>query len=246
MGYKLIVNEDYLNENRHGINSKDKNKVTELIIENSCNRKLTNHYFSNCESLKSVFMEDDINFGINPNIDFPDIKNSDYNGDSLFEKCEHLEYVHLPKNLKYITGNMFYNCVRLKEINIPENVTTLYHDSFNNCISLESITLPKKVQLISSQTFGNCTKLKKVIIENKDIAIFNGAFINTPYTNVINKLGYWYNLTMSDFVIFLNEINKDKNNIFKWVDNGRLNLKDIAFLLEEDYKGLREGIEYGI
>jgi len=109
-------------------------------------------------------------------------------GDNLFQDCERLTHVVLPKQLKYqatiphqcfadcsslqsvslpvgivkIDRNAFYDCSSLTHIELPASISEIDQSVFRGCTSLECIDLPDSITFIGANTFQNCTSLTMV------------------------------------------------------------------------------------
>lgn len=207
---------------------------------------------------KNCIVEDNILISVNKNIVNFEIPNGvKIIGDRVFKNCIHLEDVYIPDSVIEIGNRSFELCPKLKTINIPDSVTsiggyafmysalisiklpkfitTIKAYTFSTCTHLEEVNIPSYVKTISLFAFSNCTKLKFINVSDSIKYIDNFAFYNTPFENIHKKLGE------NEFINFLKE--KDKS---KYVSNKRLNLKDIVFLLDDTFKGFKEGLNYGI
>ena len=94
--------------------------------------------FSNCQSLKSV------------NIENPDT----IINDRAFNYCINLVDINLPQNLTIINNNVFSYCESLENIIIPSSVTEIGSYAFSDCTKLD-ITIPDTVTSIDATSFND-------------------------------------------------------------------------------------------
>lgn len=161
----------------------------------------------------------------------------------------------IPSIIDTISRATFYsiNILDIKKIILHENVFAIDIYTFEDFTNLEEIEIPERVEYIGMYTFYDCINLKKLNILNPNCNISLTAFDNTQYINIFEKFFNFnkYNTvrvkkSSKSFIKFLNEINKDKNNVFKYTKKEILTLKDVDFLLDDSFKGFKEGINYGI
>lgn len=94
----------------------------------------------------------------------------------LFNDCQNLKSVKLPKNLNEIKKSVFLGCTDIKSIEIPESVTKIGSSAFYGCTSLEEITLPSKITVVESEMFKNCASLESVTLPDSVEKIGDYAF----------------------------------------------------------------------
>lgn len=109
-------------------------------------------------------------------------------GDNLFQGCERLTQVVLPKRLKYqtavplqcfvdccslqtislpvgivkIDSSAFFGCSSLTHIELPDGISEIEQCVFRGCTSLQCIDLPDGITHIGAETFRKCTSLTKI------------------------------------------------------------------------------------
>lgn len=102
----------------------------------------------------------------------------------VFQNCESIEKISLPKGLTEIGNKAFYKCTSLKDIELPEGIQVIGNEAFYQtaiqgiklpstlveignsaflkCRSLEFIQIPASVKKIGRWSFHGCGQLKKV------------------------------------------------------------------------------------
>lgn len=162
-----------------------------------------NYAFSNCESLASVTIPDDVtSIGAQAfdgcssltSITIPDSTTTiSYN---TFQYCSHLTSVSIPNEILLDT-TMFYSCSNLqsfvipdgttsfnwfqgcgclKSVKIPDSVTSIAKTAFRNCYCLTNITIPDGVTSIGEQAFYRCYSLASITIPDSVTSIGKQAF----------------------------------------------------------------------
>ena len=58
---------------------------------------------------------------------------------NIFNSCDTLEEVNIPKNVKKISKMTFYHCLNLKSITLPEWLEEIGESAFNTCPSIKSL-----------------------------------------------------------------------------------------------------------
>ena len=133
-------------------------------------RYLGRRSFSGCKRLNCVkFQESTMLKGIEAGV---------------FQNCESIEKISLPKGLTEIGNKAFYKCTSLKDIELPEGIRIIGNEAFYQtaiqeiklpstlveignsaflkCRSLEFIQIPASVKKIGRWSFHGCGQLKKV------------------------------------------------------------------------------------
>ena len=103
----------------------------------------------------------------------------------MFEECESLRYVRLPKDISYISANMFSECKSLEEFVLPSSIewigdwafqgtglksivipksVELGRGVFSGCVQLVSVELPEDMTALSKHLFYACSSLKKITL----------------------------------------------------------------------------------
>lgn len=85
---------------------------------------------------------------------------------SVFKDCTNLKNVTLPTNpsFKTLNNSIFENCESLTELVVPKNVVTIKNNAFKNCENLVSIQLLGKVSTIEKDAFVGCNKLENIFV----------------------------------------------------------------------------------
>lgn len=103
-------------------------------------------------------------------------------GDGVFARCEWLETVTLPKNIKSLPAQLFYGCTSLAAFTVPDSITEMGKGVFANCTALASVRLSRNLAIIPSETFTGCTALTTISIPASVTEIRENAFKNTGLT----------------------------------------------------------------
>jgi hypothetical protein len=123
-------------------------------------KQLEERVFHKCNHLKEIYIPDEM-VSI---------------GEASFSKCTNLEKVHLNKTLVHIDALAFSKCYSLNHITLPETLTTIGNFGFSEN-GFEEIVIPKSVEYIGQSAFAFNEELKYVHLLNKNIKIFQDAFI---------------------------------------------------------------------
>ena len=163
--------------------------------------------FSDCISLmkvKRIAMDESIySIKLNSSNDLIGL------GDSVFQSCDSLTSVEIPKGITKIGNNAFADCSSLISVKIPDSVTSIGNNAFswcssltsiiipnsiisigdgvfNECSGIVSITIPEGVKNIGEWTFSNCDNLIDIELPNSIISINSYAFNGcNSLTNII-------------------------------------------------------------
>ena len=131
-------------------------------VEIGLNCYIDNYAFSNCYSLSSIIIPNNVtNIGV-----------------QAFSRCYSLSSIIIPNSITNISERIFLNCHFLSSIIIPNSVTNISGDAFTNCYSLSSIIIPNSVTNISGNAFSSCYSLSSVIISNNITTLNNYTFIS--------------------------------------------------------------------
>lgn len=131
-------------------------------IDLSYVRILGAYSFSECLSLKSVILGE--NIGYLPN--------------GVFSDCVKLEEISLPESITYIGCDCFKKCVSVNDFK-SDNVMEIDNGAFESCENLYGINLPSSLLHISPDAFANCNNLTDITVSNRYIYIDEDAFKNT-------------------------------------------------------------------
>lgn len=93
---------------------------------------------------------------------------------SLFDKCEDLEEIKLPKQLEWIGAGAFSG-LNLKNALLPDTVIYIGAAAFSSCYQLEEVILSKNIEIIERYAF-HFSKIKEIILPDSLIRIENEAF----------------------------------------------------------------------
>jgi hypothetical protein len=66
--------------------------------------------------------------------------------------------------LQVINENVFNGCESLAAIDLPKTLTSIGDGAFANCKSLSSIEIPESVTVLGDEAFANCENLKFVAV----------------------------------------------------------------------------------
>lgn len=128
--------------------------------------------FSNCISLESVILSNDLIY----------IPNNAFYG------CSSLKEINLPDGITSIGMSAFFGCISLQSIELPVRLRTIESDAFNGCINLYFVINNSSLELsLGSSENGY------VVYYAKQITDANG--------DIINNEGYSYEIT-DDNLIF--------------------------------------------
>ena len=93
----------------------------------------------------------------------------------MFAGHSEITSVKIPDTVTQIGGFVFDGCENLRQITLPKNLTDMWGYAFVRS-GIEEIILPEHVRSIVSFTFKDCKNLKKVVC-NKDLKkIYSWAF----------------------------------------------------------------------
>lgn len=95
-------------------------------------------------------------------------------GVSAFEKCERLESIRFPLNLREISERAFSGCRRLKTISLTGYITSIGNYAFYECESIVEISIPPAY--IGEGAFSGCRNLTKVKMSEGITTIGGAAF----------------------------------------------------------------------
>ena len=78
-----------------------------------------------------------------------------YLGRRSFSGCKRLNCVNFQKStmLKGIEAGVFQNCESIEEISLPKGITEIGNKAFYKCTSLKSVELPEGIQIIGNEAF---------------------------------------------------------------------------------------------
>ena len=118
------------------------NKYLEIVKMSSKLKNTGKYVFSDCRSLKTVYLPDGMT-----SIGLMAFSNSS------------IEEIALPSNLKVIEEGAFAGCEKLQEITIPQTVSSIEEFAFQACFSLNSIIIRKASPLAISESVFEGSKL---------------------------------------------------------------------------------------
>ncbi len=144
--------------------------------------------------------------------------------DHVFEGCESLNKMKMPKSLIAIGDSSFKNCLNLKSITLSSKTRCIRDHAFENCSELEKIEIPRSVVDIGKESFQNCKKLENVVLNKGIKFIEDSAFEYCEKLNIINIPSSVECIGESVFsgCRNLEKIEVDNNNLFYASKNGVL------------------------
>lgn len=81
--------------------------------------------------------------------------------DRVFNYCENLENIRLPKESSTSMGVGFFgNCESLKELTLPLNLEKISEGAMFKCLALKKVDFPSSVKSIDNGAFAYCKSLK--------------------------------------------------------------------------------------
>ena len=96
--------------------------------------------------------------------------------DYVFNGCEALQNVEIPRETTTIGIQAFHGCRKLRTIEIPDKVTIIDEWAFRSCSILESIEIPDSVEIINYGAFDYCRNITSLKIPKKVTEIRNWSF----------------------------------------------------------------------
>jgi len=102
-------------------------------------------------------------------------------GDNLFQSCERLTQVVLPKRLKYqatIPLQCFVDCSSLQSVSLPVGIVKIDRSAFSDCTSMTHIELPEGISEIDQCVFRGCSSLQCIDLPDSITFIGAGTFQN--------------------------------------------------------------------
>lgn len=189
------------------------NNRLETITIPSGVKSIPDRLFYKCDKLKNVVLEDgveaicdnalyittdatELTDNSQFNVTLPD--SIEYLGNGLFSKCNYVQKVTLPPNLKTLRGTFtdmtdlkeivfndclqeigdktFMGCTSLTEVKLPDSVKTITKKAFQDCVNLEKFYMSENVKYIPSMAFYNCTSLTDFTWNAEEQKIEGNAF----------------------------------------------------------------------
>lgn len=102
-------------------------------------------------------------------------------GENLFQGCERLTQVVLPKRLKcqtVVPFQCFVDCSALQTINLPIGIVKIERSAFSDCTSMTHIELPEGISEIDQCVFRGCSSLQCIDLPDSITFIGAGTFQN--------------------------------------------------------------------
>lgn len=121
--------------------------------------------FKECKALSSLTLPDSV---------------ESYGGIEVFQNCEGLETLRLPKQLRTLAPHMFVHCLKLKDLVLPDSLTVLPEHAFMSCKSLSEVRIPACVRVIERGVFWDCQSLQRLYIPQSVETIADYAFGQCP------------------------------------------------------------------
>lgn len=140
-------------------------KTLEAVTFPPSVRHLGEQAFKECKALSSLTLPDSL---------------ESYGGIEVFQNCEGLETVRLPKDLRTLAPHMFVHCLVLKDLILPDSLKVLPEHAFMSCKSLKEVRIPAGVHTIERGVFWDCETLQTVSIPASVETIADYAFGQCP------------------------------------------------------------------
>lgn len=128
-------------------------------------RHIGGQAFKECKALSSLTLPDSL---------------QSYGGIEVFQNCEGLETLRLPKRLRTLAPHMFVHCLKLKDLVLPDSLTVLPEHAFMSCKSLTEVRIPACVRVIERGVFWDCQSLQRLYIPQSVETIADYAFGQCP------------------------------------------------------------------
>ena len=152
-------------------------------------------------------------------------------GTNIFENCNTLTNVRLPKKLRKIGPNMFKKCSSLKSFTFTNDVANIGKDILKDCESLNTVVFPEKFTSITDYMFWEIKSLTNVTWPKTLVSIGENAFENTSIASIelpetvtsIGMAAFAKNTALTRFV-FPKNIKKVAGYIF----SGCTNLSEVV------------------
>ena len=222
-------------------------KISGITIPKSV-KKITGTT-SNCENLKTVIINSDIDtipskvFSSTKSIVTVKIQgNTRKIAAGAFERCSSLSDLELSCPLQEIGQKAFSNCSSIKTLNLPKTLKAIGSDAFNYCTSLENIEIPDGVTQLLSNTFYYCialntVKLPETLHEIGDYAFYNcGSLNNIDLSNIetIGKNAFSSCIKLAS-VVFSENIKYIQDNAFSFCASlSSINLPETLTFIDEN------------
>ena len=121
-----------------------------------------------------------------------------YLGRRSFSGCKRLNCVNFQKStmLKGIEAGVFQNCESIEEISLPKGITEIGNKAFYKCTSLKSVELPEGIQIIGNEAFYQ-TAIQEIKLPSTLVEIGNSAFLKcrslefVQIPKSVKKIGRW-------------------------------------------------------
>lgn len=128
-------------------------------------RHIGEQAFKECKALSSLTLPDSL---------------ETYGGIEVFQNCEGLVTVRLPKHLRTLAPHMFVHCLVLKDLILPDSLKVLPEHAFMSCKALDEVRIPAGVRTIERGVFWDCKKLQAISIPASVETIADYAFGQCP------------------------------------------------------------------
>lgn len=128
-------------------------------------RHIGGQAFKECKALSSLTLPDSL---------------QSYGGIEVFQNCEGLQTLRLPKQLRTLSPHMFVHCLKLKDLVLPDSLVVLPEHAFMSCKSLTEVRIPSCVRVIERGVFWDCQNLQRLDIPSSVETIADYAFGQCP------------------------------------------------------------------
>lgn len=109
------------------------------------------------------------------NLEIPNLAKNTILGDCIFQGCESLVSVTLPKSASVIGECSFFKCTKLRTINFSPALKKIGFAAFYNT-AVKKIIFPKALGSIDDLAFADCYDLEEVIFNGIPMSISKNAF----------------------------------------------------------------------
>ena len=102
-------------------------------------------------------------------VNFPNLEQGSNQCYGMFDSCQMLTSINLPKLSYYGAERFCNNCLAIEEISLPEMVTMAGNFQFGDCRNLKKLYLPKLVFTTMNSWHNNCYNLIDFTIGNANL-----------------------------------------------------------------------------
>lgn len=106
----------------------------------------------------------------------------------VFQNCESIEEICLPKGIEEIGNRAFYRCTALKNVQMPEGIRIIGNEAFYQT-AIQEIRLPSTLEEIGHSAFLKCRSLERIQIPASVKKVGKWAFHGCGSLKVLEFLG---------------------------------------------------------